>query len=114
MEEPIRPISKYKPEEPVIKKKFLLGIIITVGIGAINFGYSVTVFNPMIIDFLKVFEVPKTETDYKFWTTVLLSTCSLGAFAGSLIVGPFLKFGKKICIHVNNIILTLGCLLSLI
>jgi MFS transporter, SP family, sugar:H+ symporter len=39
---------------------------------------------------------------------------SLGGFVGAIAVGPFLKFGKKTCIHINNIILTIGCLLSII
>ena len=41
--------------ESGIKKGFLLSFILVVGIGAINFGYSIGVFNSLMVDFLQVF-----------------------------------------------------------
>jgi hypothetical protein len=38
-------------KEP-INKKFLISFILTVGIGAMNFGYSIGVFNSLMFDFL--------------------------------------------------------------
>jgi hypothetical protein len=38
-----------------IKKGFLLSFIAVIGIGAINFGYSIGVFNSLMFDFLIVF-----------------------------------------------------------
>ncbi len=38
-----------------VNKGFLLSLIFVVGIGAINFGYAIGVFNSMQIAFLRVF-----------------------------------------------------------
>ncbi len=37
-----------------INKKFLISFILTIGIGSINFGYSIGVFNSLMYDFLYV------------------------------------------------------------
>lgn len=38
----------------------------------------------------------------------------MGAAIGSLTAGPFVKFGKKNCIHVANLIVILGAGLTLV
>ncbi len=43
-----------------------------------------------------------------------MTLCSLGAAIGSLTAGPFTKFGKKNCIHVSNLLLVVGCSLTLV
>ena len=113
MEGSLRLISNIEGPESKINKGFLIGFILTVGIGAINFGYSIGVFNSLMYDFLMVFGYTNNK-DQDFWSSLLTTICSLGAFAGALTAGPFVKFGKKTCIHVNNIILTIGCVLCLI
>lgn len=55
MEGSLRPISNFQGPESAINKGFLIGFILTVGIGAINFGYSIGVFNSLMYDFLRVF-----------------------------------------------------------
>ncbi len=40
-------------KEP-INKRFLISFILTVGIGVINFGYSLGVFNSLMFDFLEI------------------------------------------------------------
>lgn len=47
--------------ETGIKKGFLLSFIIVIGIGAINFGYSIGVFNSLMVDFLRVFEIKPAD-----------------------------------------------------
>jgi hypothetical protein len=39
-----------------INQGFLLSLILVVGIGTINFGYAIGVFNNMQEDFLRVFD----------------------------------------------------------
>jgi hypothetical protein len=46
-----------RPIESVINKGFLIGFFLTVGLGAINFGYSIGVFNSLMTDFLLVFGI---------------------------------------------------------
>jgi hypothetical protein len=55
MQGSLRPISNFQGPESTINKGFLIGFILTVGIGAINFGYSIGVFNSVMYDFLMVF-----------------------------------------------------------
>jgi uncharacterized membrane protein YuzA (DUF378 family) len=43
------------PNSTRINKCFLLSLILVVGIGAINFGYAIGVFNSMQEDFLRIF-----------------------------------------------------------
>lgn len=95
-----------------MNKGFLIAFILTVGIGAMNFGYSIGVFNSLIVDFLYVFEIP--DNDKETWSSLITSICSLGAAIGSLTTGPFAKYGKKNCIHVTNVVLTIGCSLTLV
>lgn len=96
-----------------INKGFLLAFISVVGIGAVNFGYSIGVFNSMQVDFVNTFEIDN-ESDRKTWISIITTLCSLGAAIGSLASGPFTKYGKKTCIHAANILLILGCSLTLI
>jgi MFS family permease len=66
-----------------------------------------------MFDFLNVFGIidPK-ERD--FWSQLITTVCSLGAFCGAISAGPFVKYGKKKCIHLTNILLTMGCILCLV
>jgi MFS family permease len=96
-----------------IKKGFLLSFIFVIGLGAINFGYSIGVFNSMQKDFLIVFDI-KSKEDRDTWVSIITTLCSLGAAIGSLTSGPFMRFGKKNCIHVTNLIIIIGCSLTLI
>ena len=86
---------------------FLLPFIVTIGIGSVNYGYSIGVFNSLMVDFFHVFEIPISNQD--FWKGLITSICSVGAAIGSLTAGNFAKFGKKKCIHAVNIILIFGC-----
>ena len=43
------------PPTSRVNKGFLLCLIFVVGIGAINFGYAIGVFNSMQVGFLRVF-----------------------------------------------------------
>ena len=93
----------------------MIGFIFTVGIGAINFGYSIGVFNSLMFDFLNVFGINILDTKKRdFWSQLITTVCSLGAFCGAISAGPFVKFGKKKCIHITNVLLTIGCILCLV
>jgi MFS family permease len=91
---------------------FILGFVLTVGIGAINFGYSIGVFNSLMVDFFIVFGIP--EEHQAFWASFITSVTSIGAAIGALTCGPFQRYGKKNCIHVTNAILIVGCSLTLV
>ena len=95
-----------------MNKGFLVAFILTIGIGAINFGYSIGVFNSLIVDFIFVFEISPADKDT--WSSLITSICSLGAAIGSFTSGPFAKYGKKNCIHATNVILAIGCSLTLV
>lgn len=96
-----------------IKKGFLISFILTVGIGAVNFGYSLGVFNSMMVDFLNVFEI--ADKDVAFWKGAVTSICSLGCAFGSLFRGPLgPMLGKKRCIHLANLLLIIGCALPIV
>ena len=95
-----------------INKGFVLAFVLVIGLGSIQFGYSIGVFNSMQVDFLQVFEIPTKDED--FWKSLITSACSLGAAIGSLFSGPFQRFGKKTCIHATNLILIIGCGLTLV
>lgn len=98
--------------ETGIKKGFLMSFILVIGIGAVNFGYSIGVFNSMQKDFLGVFSIDKNNRDT--WVSIITTLCSLGAAIGSLTSGPFVRYGKKNCILACNAILIVGCSLTLV
>ena len=92
-----------------------MSLIFVVGIGAINFGYAIGVFNSMQDDFIVVFgffERTKTEKE-RILTTVTTMT-SIGMAFGALGSAPFTKFGKKTCIHFTNLLVIIACGLCLI
>ena len=82
----------------------------TVGIGAINFGYSIAVMNSLGFDFSM--QYPE-YTDKKKFISNVTAASMVGAAIGSLFSGPFTRFGKKNGLHVANIILAVGCGLTL-
>lgn len=97
-----------------VNKGFLLSLIMVVGLGVLNFGYAIGVFNSMQTSFLIVFGYALEEKSVRdFWTTAMTTVASVGMAVGALGAGPFTKYGKKTCIHVNNIIVVLGCTLCL-
>lgn len=101
-------ITKQQKRERSIKTGFVLGFVLTVGIGAVQFGYSIGVFNSLMVDFFTVFEIPADDLD--FWKSLINSVCQIGAAVGSLTCGPFVNiFGKQKCILGANIILAIGC-----
>jgi MFS family permease len=78
-----------------------------------NFGYSIGVFNSLMFGFLRyVLEIDLK--DENFWSQLLTGICTLGAAVGALSSGPLTRFGKKNCIHFANIVLIVGCGLTLI
>ena len=98
-----------------INKGFLMSLILVVGIGAINFGYSIGVFNSMQDDFIVVFgyyfKSPEYKKDILKWVT---TSCTVGFAVGALFSAPFMKFGKKNCIIFTNIFVIIGCSLCMI
>jgi MFS family permease len=52
--------------------------------------------------------------DRDLWSTIITSACSVGLAVGSLGSAPFTRFGKKNCILINNILLMIGCGLTLV
>ena len=86
-----------------------------VGIGAINFGYAIGVFNSLQVEFVRVFEFKsEEEADHAktFMTTMCgrhLWTSSIGMAIGALSSGPLTRFGKKNCIHMTNGLVILAC-----
>jgi major inositol transporter-like SP family MFS transporter len=98
-----------------VNKGFLLSMILVVGIGVLNFGYSIGVFNSMQTSFLIVFGYANEEKRVRdFWTTAVTTITSIGFAVGALGAGPFTKYGKKNCIHINNVLFIIGCSLSLV
>jgi MFS family permease len=84
------------------------------GIGAIQYGYSIGVYNSMQVDFGYLFGW-NTEDDRNLWNALITSICALGSAIGSLIAGPPAdRYGKLKCIHVTNVIVIIGSILACI
>ena len=90
-----------------------MAFIIVVGLGAVNFGYAIGVFNSLMKDFLYVFNITD-KSEQTLWSTLITSICTVGLAVGSLFSGPFARFGKKNCILICNVILIIGCSLTLV
>ena len=60
-----------------------------------------------------VFEI-NNEADRKFWSSLITTLCSLGLAIGSLTSGPLTRIGKKNCIHLANLVVIIGCSLTLV
>jgi len=98
-----------------INKGFLLSLIFVVGIGAINFGYAIGVFNSMQVNFLRVFGyIDKSDTDQDQILTAMTTISSIGMAVGAFCSAPVTKFGKKNCIHVTNLLVLVACGLCLV
>jgi MFS family permease len=97
-----------------VNKGFLLALIGVVGIGVLNFGYSIGVFNSMQVAFLRVFGYDDNDKDGDKVVTAMTTIASVGMAVGALFSGPLTRFGKKNCIHVTNLIVILGCGLCLV
>ena len=97
-----------------VNKGFLLSLIGVVGIGAVNFGYAIGVFNSMQISFLRVFGFKDRGDEANNVVTAMTTITSVGMAIGALSSGTFTRFGKKNCIHATNMIVLLACALCLI
>lgn len=97
-----------------VNKGFLLSLIFVVGIGAINFGYAIGVFNSMQIAFLRVFGYADVGDESDKVVTAMTTISSVGMAVGALSSGPLTKFGKINCIHATNIIVLIACGLCLV
>ncbi len=95
------------PPQSSVNKGFLVSLIFVVGIGAVNFGYAIGVFNSMQVAFPRVFEFSDADKDnvVKAMTTIT----SIGMAVGALSSGPLTRFGKKNCIHATNLLVLLAC-----
>ena len=103
------------PASSTINKGFLMSLIFVVGIGAINFGYAIGVFNSMQDDFIVVFGYyTDSKSDKEKILTAMTTISSVGMAIGALFSAPFTKFGKKNCIHFTNILVIIACGLCLV
>jgi MFS family permease len=114
----VRPEGSLRPiPYSGINKGFLYGWVITLGLGALSFGYSIGSFAQDARTFLCLYysksingEVLLTDNlDIKSG----LASClvQIGGTIGSITAGAFAKFGKKKCIHITNLITVIGCCL---
>jgi MFS family permease len=96
-----------------VNKTFLLTFVFVLGIGSIQYGYSIGVYNAMQKDFERIFNWRGDEVD--LWNGLITSICALGSAIGSIFAGaPAAKIGKLKCIHGANVLVGLGCALTLI
>jgi len=67
----------------------------------------------MLVDFLGVFKIEKD--DENFWKGAVTAITSVGAMIGCLFCGPVSqKLGKKLSIHLANVLVVIGCVLPVI
>lgn len=64
-------------------------------------------------DFMAVFDITDTDSR-KTWTQLITTLASLGFAVGCLTTGPLVVIGKKNCIHLANLVLIIGCSLTLV
>ena len=92
--------------------RFLMSFVLTLGLGAFQYGYSIGVYNSMQVNFEYLFGW-KTEGETNMWNGIITSICALGSAVGSIIAGiPAERWGKLRAMHVTNLILIVGCALS--
>ena len=84
-----------------------------VGLGVVNLGYSIGVFNSMHPTLFGVLGISKKDAD-DIWIKYVQGICSLGTALGSLFTGPLARFGKKNCMHIANLIVIIGGSLTLV
>lgn len=90
-----------------VNKGFLYAFIFVLGLGAVQYGYSIGVYNAMQNDFEYLFQWKKE--DVSLWNGLITSVCAAGSAVGSLFAGtPADMFGKKNCIHGTNFLLIAG------
>jgi MFS family permease len=103
-----------------INKGFLYGWVITLGLGALSFGYSIGSFAQDAKTFLCLYystsrndKVVLNDTDYdlNIMSGLASSLVQIGGTIGSITAGAFAKYGKKNCIHITNLITVIGCCL---
>ena len=100
-------------ERRSVNRAFLLSFVFTLGIGAIQYGYSIGVYNAMQVNFQYLFGW-KTTDEVNLWNGLITSVCALGSAFGSLFAGaPADRYGKLRCIHFTNLLVGAGCLLTL-
>ncbi len=113
METPEKEREREEGKRESVNKLFLLSFVFVLGIGAIQYGYSIGVYNCMQKDFQYIFKWKDQDT-VNLWNG-LITFCALGSAIGSIFAGsPAAKFGKLKCIHGTNIILSIGCSITLI
>ncbi|TNV79404.1 hypothetical protein FGO68_gene14650 [Halteria grandinella] len=96
-----------------VNKSFLYAFIFILGVGAVQYGYSIGVYNAMQKDFEHIFGWKSDEVN--LWNGLITSICALGSAVGSLFAGaPADMYGKKSCIHATNVLLVIGCSLTLV
>lgn len=95
-----------------IKKCYLYGLLMTIGLGTIQFGYSIGSWNSAndAYVFLQGWD-KKSDKATKFQTFATAFTI-LGAAIGALFSGPLLKLGRWNCILYTNFLVVAGCALT--
>ena len=57
----------------------------------------------------------KTQNQVNLWNGLITSVSALGSAFGSIFSGsPSEKYGKLICMHLTNILVVVGCTITLI
>ena len=91
---------------------FLLSFIFVIGLGSIQFGYSISVFNPLQQAFNVFLEWPDDKKD--LYQSLITAMCSTGAAIGAFGSGYFSKYGKKRVIIAANLFVVVGLSITMI
>ena len=91
-----------------VNSGFLFAFVLVIGLGSITFGYLIGVFNNMQENYKLQFGIPVDEKNNP-WVTYMNTSLTVGFAIGALFSAPFMKYGKKLCIHFTNLIIVIGC-----
>ena len=90
---------------------YLLALLFTVSLGTLQFGYSIGSWNTAFAAYSKYNNWGDEATHNQ---TVIQTVTTLGSAIGALFAGPVASIGRWKCLIYTNIIVILGCSLTLI
>ena len=107
--------SKPPKSAPSIRKGFLFGFILTIGLSGmqVGFSYNIQVYLSTILVPILWHDKDSTEiADTKRFFQKMNIVCSVAQVIGSLSIALFTRHGKRKCLLVANMVLMVGSVLT--
>ena len=109
-------ISPKTPKSaPSIRKGFLFGFILTIGLSGMQVGFSYNIqlyLSTILVPILWHDKDPTEIADTKGFFQKMNIVCSVAQVIGALSIGLFTRHGKRKCVLVANAVLMAGAVLT--